>query len=192
MSFDWLSNWNLVRASGFLAYILLSLSIAAGLIRRVPSFQKQKSLFMELHKTSGWTGVLTVVFHATLLLLNHYVPYKIEDLLIPFEADNAPGLSALGTISFYLFFIVMFTSEFFMKKLGHKLWLNIHLLVIPAWVLSVLHGVFIGTDSNEPWAIFIYVIGIVIVVALIIYRYLVQPEDTPKRKPAANASNDTK
>lgn len=183
---DLFSNWNLVRVSGFLAYLLLTISIAAGLLPKIPSFQKQKQLMMELHKFSGWTGVLTVIFHATLLLQNHYVPYEVEELLIPFEADYAPVLSGIGTIALYLFLVVMATSDFFMKKLGFGRWKKLHLLVIPAWVLSVLHSIFIGTDSNEPWAIFIYVAGIVLIVTLLIFRYFGQTS-TIKHKNANHA-----
>lgn len=179
---DIFSNWNLVRVSGFLAYFLLTLSIIAGILQKYPSLKKQKPLMMELHKTSGWIGVLTVIFHSTLLLFNHYVPYEIEDLFIPFEADHEPLLSAFGTISFYLFLIVMATSDFFMKKLGFKVWKKLHWLVIPAWILTVLHSFFIGTDSNEPWAIFIYFLGVISVGISLIFRSLGQIETTKSKK----------
>lgn len=168
---DFISNWNLIRVSGFLAYFLLSLSIMAGLMQKIPALKKQKPLMMELHQMGGWTGVLTVIFHGTLLLVDHYVPYEIHELLIPFAADNAPILSGLGTISFYLCLIVMTTSDFFMKKLGRKLWKNIHLFVMPAWGLATLHGIFIGTDSNKSWAAFVYLLCIILIGILLVYRY---------------------
>ena len=154
MSFDWLSTWNLIRTSGFLAYFLFTFSIAAGLMNRLFIFQKQKQLMLELHKISGWTGMLTVVFHATLLLVDTYVPYQIWGILIPFSAEYAPVFSALGTISFYLFLLTLATSDFFIKTLGRSLWKKIHFLVIPAWILMILHGILIGTDSAKTWAAF--------------------------------------
>ena len=156
MSFDLLSNWNLIRTSGFLSYFLFTFSIAAGLMSRLFIFQKQKQLMLELHKISGWTGMLTVVFHATLLLVDPYVPYQIWGILIPFSSEYAPVFSALGTISFYLFLLTLATSDFFIKTLGRTLWKKIHFLVIPAWILMVLHGILIGTDSAQTWAAFIY------------------------------------
>jgi len=171
MILDLFSNWNLIRVSGFLAYFLLTLSIMAGLMQKISSFKNQKQLMMERHKISGWIGMLTIVFHGTLLLVDHYVPYKISELIIPFAAENEPFLSGIGTISFYLFLIVMATSDFFMKKLGFKLWKKLHFLVIPAWVFMILHGIFIGTDSDQVWAIFIYCLGIVFVTTLLIIRY---------------------
>lgn len=190
MNLEILSNLNLIRASGFLAYFLLTLSIMAGVMQKLSSFQHQKSLLMEMHKFSGWTGTLTVVFHATLLLVDHYVPYQIWEILIPFTAKNEPLYSALGTISFYFFFIVMATSDFFVKKLGFKLWKKIHFLMIPAWVFMSLHGILIGTDSNQLWAILIYSAGIVLISALLVIRYIEGKMKAVSSKKAANPSKN--
>lgn len=168
---EMLSNWNLIRTSGFLAYYLLTLAIMAGFMQKLISFQWQKPLLSEIHKISGWTGVLTIIFHSVLLLENHYVPYKIGEILIPFSAHNDPVNSALGTISFYLFLLVMATSDFFTKRMGQRLWKNIHFLVIPAWILMTLHGLFMGTDSGQPWAIFTYSLGAALIITLLGFRY---------------------
>ena len=172
MSFDLLSNWNLIRTSGFLAYFLFTFSIASGLMSRLFIFQKQKQLMLELHKISGWTGMLTVVFHATLLLVDSYVSYQIWGILIPFSAEYAPVFSALGTISSYFFLLTLATSDFFIKTLGRSLWKKIHFLVIPAWILMILHGILIGTDSAKTWASLLYGGGIILVIILLAFRYL--------------------
>ena len=97
--------------------------------------------------------------------------------------------SAIGTISFYLFLIVIATSDFLMKKLGRNLWGKIHILVIPAWILMVLHGVFIGTDSNQPWAAFLYGGGVFLVITLMSFRHLegrfnaIAPKNEVKKTP---------
>lgn len=190
MSFDWLSNWNLIRTSGFLSYFLFTFSIVAGLMNRLFIFQKQKQLMLELHKISGWTGMLTVVFHATLLLVDTYVSYPIWGILIPFSAEYAQVFSALGTISFYLFLLTLATSDFFIKTLGRSLWKRIHFLVIPAWILMILHGILIGTDSAQPWAAFVYGGGIILVIILLAFRHLesrLETTNNNKREPLKKA-----
>jgi sulfoxide reductase heme-binding subunit YedZ len=172
MSVDWLSTWNLIRTSGFLAYFLFTLSIAAGLMSRLSILQKQKLLMLELHKTSGWIGMLTTFFHAALLVVDAYVPYQVGEILLPFSAENSPVLSAFGTISLYFFLLTMATSDFFMKRLGRTLWKKIHLLVLPAWVLMVLHGILIGTDSAQSWAAFLYGGGVILILTLLVFRHL--------------------
>lgn len=166
------STWNLIRISGFLAYFLFTLAISAGLMSRLSAFQKKKPLLIELHETSGWTGLLTTVFHLTVLIVDHYAPYKLKEIFIPFKADNAPISSAFGTISFFLFLIVIASSDFLKKRLGVQIWKNLHFIVIPAWILMLLHGIMIGTDSTLTWATALYSSGFVLVITLIVFRVL--------------------
>jgi methionine sulfoxide reductase heme-binding subunit len=172
MDDTFISNWIFIRLSGFLAYFLFTFSLSAGLTSRLAVFKKKKPLLNELHQTSGWAGVLAVIFHMTLLWRDRFVTYQLLGIFVPFSSENAPLESAIGTISFYLFLIVLATSDFLMKKLGKKLWGKIHILVIPAWILMVLHGVLIGTDSNQPWAAFLYGGGVFLVITLLSFRHL--------------------
>ncbi|WP_071393222.1 ferric reductase-like transmembrane domain-containing protein [Bacillus tuaregi] len=171
MSLAFISSWSLIRLSGFLAYFLLTLSLAFGLLARMMVFRKDKPLMLALHQTSGWAGFLTIIFHSILLWKDAYVPYSLLELVLPFSAQNAPILSALGTLSFYLFLMTMAASDFFIKKLGRSVWKRLHLLVIPAWLLMVLHGILIGTDSTQPWAAFLYGGGFILILALLALRY---------------------
>ncbi|MDQ0157608.1 ferric reductase-like transmembrane domain-containing protein [Robertmurraya andreesenii] len=172
MDVPFISNWVLIRLSGFLAYFLFTFSISAGLLSRLAVFQKKRPLMNELHQTSGWAGVLTVIFHMILLWRDRFVTYTLGEIFIPFFSDHAPLASGIGTICFYLFLIVFVTSDFLMKRLGKNLWRKIHLLVIPAWIFMVLHGFLIGTDSNLPWAAFLYGGGVFLVVTIMSLRYL--------------------
>ncbi|MHC0039634.1 ferric reductase-like transmembrane domain-containing protein [Pseudoneobacillus sp. C159] len=177
MYIAFLSTWFLIRLSGFLGYFLFTFSISAGLMSRFTAFQKKRPLMIELHQTSGWAGILAVIFHMTLLWRDRFVPYPLTELFLPFSSENAPLESAMGTISLYLFLLVIATSDFLIKKLGRNLWKKIHLLVIPAWILMVLHGILIGTDSNQPWAAFLYGGGVFLVITLLGFRHL---ENTSK------------
>lgn len=172
MDVNLISNWVLIRLSGFLSYFLFTCSIGAGLMSRFSLFQKQKPLMIALHQSSGWAGLLAVIFHMTLLWRDRFVAYQLFEIFVPFSSNHAPIQSALGAMSFYLFLLVIATSDFLMKKLGRNRWGKIHLLVIPAWILMVLHGVFIGTDSNQPWAAFLYGGGVFLVITLLGFRHL--------------------
>lgn len=172
MSLDLISSWNFIRLSGFLAYFLFTFSLVAGLMGRMTIMQKKKPLTLALHQSSGWAGFLTILFHMILLWKDQYVTYSLLELFLPFSARTAPILSALGTISFYLFLIIMATSDFFMKILGRNIWKRIHFLVIPAWVLMVFHGILIGTDSHQPWAAFLYGGGVILIITMLALRYI--------------------
>lgn len=182
MDVAFISSWFLIRLSGFLAFFLFTFSISAGLMSRFTILKKKKPIMNQLHQTSGWAGLLTVIFHMTLLWKERFVTYQLTEIFIPFSSENATLESAIGTISFYLFLIVIATSDFLMKKLGRNLWGKIHILVIPAWILMVLHGVLIGTDSSQPWAAFLYGGGVFLVITLLSFKYLESPFKSPSPK----------
>ncbi|WP_082692974.1 ferric reductase-like transmembrane domain-containing protein [Bacillus sp. FJAT-29814] len=169
---EYFSNWTLIRASGFLAYYFMTLSLSFGLMGSFSIMKRKKAALGSLHQTSGWYGLLTIFFHILLIWQDDYVPYSLLELIIPFYAKNAPVNSGLGTISFYLFLLVIVSSDFLIKKLGLKNWKKLHLAVIPAWLFMLLHGIAIGTDSSEPWAIILYAMGIAIVLILGLLRYM--------------------
>jgi sulfoxide reductase heme-binding subunit YedZ len=167
-----LTTWNLIRVSGLLSYLLLTASLLFGLLQSFPTLKKQKSDFLMLHQTSGWVGFLGVVFHMIMLFFDQYVHYSILSLTIPFWSENEAFLSGLGTISFYLFLIIIGSSDFLMKKLGRTVWKKLHLLSIPAWILMTIHGVMIGTDTSEYWAQFLYIGSISIIIGTLTAKIL--------------------
>ncbi|MCQ6281512.1 ferric reductase-like transmembrane domain-containing protein [Bacillus sp. EB600] len=167
---DYISVWSLIRASGFLAYFFMTISLAFGLLISLSIMKKKKAFLLSYHQTSGWFGLLTIVFHMTLIWKDQFVPYSLTELFIPLFAKNAPVFSALGTVSFYLFLLVIGTSDFFIKKLGRAMWKKVHIAVIPAWVMMVIHGLAIGTDSSRSWALFIYAAGITLILVLAFLR----------------------
>lgn len=181
---EYLSVWTLIRASGFLAFYFLTLSLIIGLFSTYSIMKKKKATLLSYHQTSGWYGLLTIIFHIILIWRDQYVPYSLSELLLPFHANNKPLYSALGTLSFYLFFIVIGSSDFFIKKLGIRKWKKIHLTVIPAWIFMLVHGLTIGTDSSKSWALVIYLTSSSLVTLLLFIRIMeaIMSKQTPKTK----------
>ncbi len=144
--------WILIRVTGLTAYVLLTLSILAGIIKHIPG---KKWRILEFHQAIGQVALVTIGIHAALLIFDQYEPYTIEEIFIPFMASYHPILSAMGTIAAYLLVIVILTSNF-MKVIGRSLWKKSHYLVFPVWFLSLVHGLLLGTDSSTSWAIWLY------------------------------------
>ncbi|WP_052352737.1 ferric reductase-like transmembrane domain-containing protein [Neobacillus dielmonensis] len=169
---SYFTTWTLIRTSGFLAYYLLTLSLCLGLLGNLSVTKKKKGLFITLHQASGWYGLLAIVFHMMLLWQDEFVPYSIAGLLVPFFAQNEPIYSALGTFAFYLFFLVIGSSDFFMRNLGIRKWRKLHYAVLPAWVMIMIHGTALGTDTKEPWAFGLYIAGSAALIFLSTIRYI--------------------
>lgn len=171
--------WILIRVTGLTAYVLLTLSILAGIIKHMPG---KKWRILEFHQAIGQVALATIGIHAALLLFDQYEPYTLEEIFIPFMASYHPIISGIGTIAGYLLVIVILTSNN-MKVLGRALWKKTHYLVFPLWFLSLVHGFLIGTDSSTNWAIWLYFSSFIMVLSATFYLIFYMK----KRKPVARA-----
>ncbi|MEH7885346.1 ferric reductase-like transmembrane domain-containing protein [Bacillus sp. JJ1609] len=144
--------WIAIRVAGLTGYFLLTLTLLVGIYSHVP---RKKSFVLIFHQIIGQVGLLFIGIHAYLLIFDHYEPFSIRSILIPFSAPNEPLLNGLGTIATYLLIIVVVTSDF-MKQIGRSLWKKTHYLVFPLWFLSSIHGLFLGSDSQTIWGEVLY------------------------------------
>ncbi|MED2974934.1 ferric reductase-like transmembrane domain-containing protein [Fictibacillus sp. B-59209] len=144
--------WFFIRVTGLTAYLLLTLSLLAGIMRHVP---RNKGFYLSFHQIIGQVALLFIGIHAFLLLFDQYEPYSLEAIFVPFASSYHPILSGLGTIAAYMLLIVIITSDF-MKVIGRSVWKKTHYLVLPLWLLSFLHGILMGTDSAANRAPFFY------------------------------------
>ncbi|MEW8987353.1 MAG: iron reductase, partial [Bacillus sp. (in: firmicutes)] len=67
--------WILIRVTGLTAYVLLTLSILAGIIKYIPGKQWR---ILEFHQAIGQVALVTIGIHAALLIFDQYEPYTIE------------------------------------------------------------------------------------------------------------------
>ncbi|HEX6594919.1 MAG TPA: iron reductase [Bacillota bacterium] len=173
MAFE-VDNWMLIRLFGFLAFFLFTLSVFFGMASQLRICKKKIGLFMSIHLSAAWAGIFTLLVHMLLLLRDTFIPYTIGELIIPFQSSHEPIATALGIFAFYFLLIVMITSDFWMKRLGRKMWKKIHFLVFPSWLLMLIHSVWMGTDTSEPWAVAIYSSALALFVGFIFLRKMDQ------------------
>jgi DMSO/TMAO reductase YedYZ heme-binding membrane subunit len=168
--------WIIIRVAGLAGYFLLTLSLLAGIYRHIP---RKKGNILAFHQIIGQVALLYIGIHACLLLYDTYQPYTLKSILIPFTSPNEPILTGIGTIATFLLVIVIFTSDF-MKEFGRSLWKKTHYLVFPLWILSAIHGLFLGTDSQTIWAEVLYLSTALMVVLSTLYLVVLMN----KKKPA--------
>ena len=170
-----INTWEWIRVLGLLAYFYFTMSVVFGILGRFSFAKSKKFLIYNLHMSSAWMGIFMVIGHMLILIIDHYEPYKIVEIVIPFAADYHPILSGIGTISFYLFLLVMVTSDLLMKKIKRPVWKKIHYFVFPAWLFTLLHSLFIGTDTSNPVIAMFYGATSILVLFLILLKLLDKP-----------------
>lgn len=174
--------WIAIRATGLTGYFLLTISLLLGIYSHIP---RKKGSILAFHQIIGQVALLFIGIHAYLLIFDNYEPYSIKALLIPFTAAYEPILSGLGTIAAYLLIIVLLTSDF-MKKVGRSVWKKTHYLVFPLWFLSVIHGLFLGTDTESIWAEALYGGTVLMVSMATIFLVFKKYSNKRKGRPVAS------
>jgi predicted ferric reductase len=163
-------NWVLIRASGVIAYLLLSLSVlwglalAGGLVKRSP-----KSLNY-VHESLSIGALVATAMHVLFLSVDRFVEFDLDELLVPGASDWRPVAVAFGILAFYALFLV--TVSFYARNLiGQRVWRMLHYASFGIWVASLSHGLLAGTDRSKPWMLGLYGATAAAVVVVIIVRY---------------------
>ncbi|MEZ4656140.1 MAG: ferric reductase-like transmembrane domain-containing protein [Caldilineaceae bacterium] len=142
--------WHLSRASGVVAYLLLSASTLWGLLLTT-KFVKSSvpaPLTLAMHNILGWLAISLSIVHAVALLFDDYYVYTLANLLIPFTGPYRPAWVGLGIIGF---FVMVITAASFSWRgfIGQVWWRRLHYFTYLAYTLVTVHGLMAGTDSGN-------------------------------------------
>ncbi|HHW37875.1 MAG TPA: ferric reductase [Bacillales bacterium] len=175
-----LPTWEFIRAAGLASYFLLFVSVACGLLFSIKAAKPKTNQLLQItHQSAGWFSLLFGLFHGLLLNIDTYKPYSLVGIFIPFTTNDAPLLNGLGTISLYIM-VLLFISGDLMKKVGAKVWKKIHRLALPMVILISIHGIMLGTDAGNGWAIILYASTLAIILSLLIVKLLLLKAKTKK------------
>jgi methionine sulfoxide reductase heme-binding subunit len=187
--------WNLIRAAGIGAFVMLWASVTWGLISTTSVFGKRvsKATSVALHQVFGTLGVLLLAAHLILLVTDSFMPFAPLDLVIPMRASYRPVGVTLGIASMFLMVFGVLATSWGRKVIGTKWWRRTHSLAVPAYVLAMGHGLMTGTDTQRPVMFWVYVATAGIQLFLLLMRAFTfgnrpqrapAPADAPRRIPA--------
>ena len=164
-------EWLLIRGSGVVAFALLTAATTWGLLvstKMLGRLAKPKTLTW-FHESLGIGALLATLVHVGVLSVHDFLDFSWLELLVPGVSDWRPMAVAMGIGAFYGLALV--STSFYLKKwIGQKTWRAIHFGSIGVFVASLLHGMWAGTDTNEPMMIGLYVGSAAIVFTLIGFR----------------------
>jgi predicted ferric reductase len=167
--------WYLSRASAMVAYGLLWLSMALGLIitNKIARLWPGGPIAFDLHQFASLIGLAFAFFHALILMGDKYINYDLAQVLVPFNSTGyKPVWVGLGQIGFYLLAIVGL-SFYVRKRLTQRRWRLIHYLSFLTFALALLHGIFAGTDSTVVALQLFYWVTAASLLFLLVYRILI-------------------
>lgn len=169
--------WYLARSSAFVAYGLLWLSMVFGLLmtNKLARLWPGGPVAFDLHQHTSLLGLAIALFHALILMGDRYVQAGLKEILVPFAYNGyQPTWVGLGQVSIYLFALV--GLSFYLKSfIGRTGWRVIHFISFVIFLLVLVHGIWSGSDTAQPWAQQLYWSTGGSILFLTLYRILVRP-----------------
>lgn len=142
--------WHLARASGIVAWVLLSCGVLWGLLlsTRILRDIDRPAWLIDLHRWFGTLTWATTAIHIATLFADSYVQFDVPDLFVPLVSPWKPVAVAWGIVGMYLILVVQVTSRW-MKRLPRQVWHAVHLSSYVAFALVTIHAFAAGTDRGH-------------------------------------------
>jgi sulfoxide reductase heme-binding subunit YedZ len=152
-------------ALGIMACGLLTLNFLMGMLlsvtyvrlpfwKKLPPYIRQINL-TQLHNYTAYIAWAMVLLHAGLLVLDKELGFKWQDLIWGLGAPKQPVFVMLGSLSMLgLVLIIVTTQKFIKRRLGFRLWKNIHLVSYLLTILFFVHGIYMDPllkDRSPDW-----------------------------------------
>lgn len=165
--------WYLTRSTGIVALLLLSLSVALGVLDvsrwRSPRFPR--FVVDSLHRSASLLVIVFLALHVLTAVLDSFAAISLLDALVPFGSRYRPVWVGLGAVSFDLLVAVAITS-LVRQRLGYRAWRAVHWLSYACWPVAVVHALGTGSDVKSVWLLGLCAAGLAAVVAATISRAL--------------------
>jgi sulfoxide reductase heme-binding subunit YedZ len=163
--------WYLMRASGLVALVLLTLTMVAGVVnvRRFATASWPRAVMALLHRNVALLAVVFLAVHVVTAALDTYVAVGWLAAVLPFTSQWDRLWVGLGTASVDTMIALVVTS-LIRARLSYRTWRAVHWLAYASWPLAMIHGFAAGTDSGTGWARAVYVGAMAAVLAAVVWR----------------------
>ena len=159
-------TYDLIRAFGLVAYLILSVSLALGVASvtgDVTDRAIDRRLVLQLvHRSAAVLGLVALVVHLALVVLDTYVATPLVAVLVPFTSAYQPFALGIGTVALYGLVLAAASGWLrvaMARHLTEPAWRWLHRSAYAGWALCLLHGVLAGPDTGRPWALAAYAGG---------------------------------
>ena len=172
--------WYATRATGLVALVLLTMSMALGLLSSV-RFQRPawpRFVTLGLHRNVSLLALGFTVVHVLTTVLDNFVSIPLQDAVIPFIASYRPFWLGLGAIAFDLMLALIITS-LVRSRLGLRSWRLVHWGAYLCWPVAVVHGLGTGTDTPVHWVLVLTGCCVLVVAGLTLWRLAIVWPDRP-------------
>lgn len=146
--------WYLTRGSGAVALVLLTASVALGVVMslRVSTLRWPRFAVGSLHRNLTLLAVAFVALHVVTTVADGYAPIGVTDAVVPFASPYRPIWLGLGTVAFDLLLALVITS-YLRHRIGWRVWRGVHWLAYASWPVALVHSFGTGSDARATWLV---------------------------------------
>lgn len=177
--------WFLTRSTGIVAAVLSVAALVWGLFfsARNTGTRLRPNWWLALHNYLGGLTLFFIGLHMLVSFLDTDAGLRFIDLLWPNgEVGWAIGW---GVVAFWLFVIVVLPSVArIRRRLPRKAWHAVHLVAVPAVVLTGVHAYQAGSDSTSVW----FTRGLALLVGLAVYPLTIRILGLARRRRGGHLS----
>jgi len=141
--------WYVARATGIIAWALLTASVLWGLSISTRVFRgtPRPAWLLDMHRYLGGLATIFSALHVGAIVADSYVHFDLMSILIPFASSWRPSAVAWGVVAMYLLLAVELTS-LLRTRLPKRLWRATHFASFPLFGFATLHALTAGTDAR--------------------------------------------
>lgn len=163
--------WFATRATGLVAFLLLTGVVVLGIAATQPSTAPgwTRATLQGVHRNVALLACAFLVGHVLTTLLDGYVSVGWAAAVVPFAAGYRPFYVGLGTLALDTLLAVVVTS-LLRRRLGLRTWRVVHWAAYAAWPLALAHYLGTGTDARRPWGLAVGVAALVAVAGAALVR----------------------
>src|ERR1700761_6219679 len=138
--------WYLTRGTGLMALLLLTASVALGIVEtnewRSPAWPR--FVPAGLHRNLSLLSVAFVAVHVATTVVDGFAPIGWLDAVVPFRSPYRPLWLGLGAVGTDLLLAVVATS-LVRLRLGYRAWRAVHWAAYGCWPIALVHALGTGT-----------------------------------------------
>lgn len=142
----------LTQASGLVAIVLIVMALGGGLLfsARATGGRRRPNWWLDLHNYLGGLALAFTVVHIAAAYLDTRSGIGLLQVLVPMTASGGAWGMTWGVLATYMFLAVVFTS-WPKKRLSRRGWLIVHLLSVPATIMTAAHAWMVGSNRQGRW-----------------------------------------
>ena len=165
--------WYLTRATGAVALVLLTLSLALGVMdaRRFNTTRWPRFVIDGLHRNASLLALVFVVVHVLTTVMDSFVSIPLSAAIVPFANSYRTFWLGLGAVSFDLMLAILITSML-RQRIGYGIWRAVHWSAYACWPIALLHTFGTGSDASKTWLLALSIGCVAVVLVAVLVRVL--------------------